>query len=322
VTLITASHPYTEGISYIDSKEQTISGEIFMTIPEQPSQYGHGYVFDQESAAEKARLLLQDRLINEAIRGPIPEQKKENVQKLRDVLDVGCGPGGWALDVAKISEHIHVVGIDNSKTMIAHAQEEKKLHGLKNIEFEEMNALQPLGFPDFAFDLVNIRSAVGSVPQRDWQRLLKECYRITKVGGILRLTEGDGMGLTNSPAYEKHHRLGTQAMHQFGYGFSPDGATLGITPMLSWLLKQAGYGDIGMQSYFFDFSYGTPLYSSCVQNIEVAFEAARPLLVQAGVSSQEEIEKLYVQVLEQIRKEDFRAMGYLLTAWGKRLSGA
>ncbi len=290
-----------------------------MTIPEQPSQYGHGYVFDQESAAEKARLLLQDRLINEAMGGPIPEQRKEDLQKFRNVLDIGCGPGGWALDVAKISEHIHVVGIDNSKSMIAHAQEEKKLHDLKNIEFEEMDVLQPLNFPDFTFDLVNIRSAVGYVPQRDWHRLLKECYRITKVGGILRLTEGDSMGLTNSSAYEEHHRLGTQAMQRSGYGFSPDGTTLGITPMLSRLLKQAGYTDIAMQSYFYDFSYGTPLHSSHVQNIEIAFAAARPLLVQSGVSSQDEIEKLYVQVLEQIRKEDFRAMGYLLTAWGKRL---
>ncbi len=292
-----------------------------MTIPEQPSQYGHGYVFNQESAAEKARLLLQDRLINEAIGGPIPEQKKENVQKFRNILDIGCGPGGWALDVAKTYEYTHVIGIDNSKTIIAHAREEKKLHGLKNIEFEEMDALQPLSFADFTFDLVNIRSAVGYILERDWQRLLEECYRITKVGGILRLTEGDGMGLTNSPAYEEHQRLGSQAMRQFGYGFSPDGSTLGITPMLSWLLKQAGYEDIGLQSYFFDFSYGTSLYSSYIQNIEFVFEMARPLLVQAGVSSQDELEKLYVQVLEQIRKEDFRAMGYLLTAWGKRRSG-
>ncbi len=293
-----------------------------MAIPEQPLQYGHGYVFNQESAAEKARLLLQDRLFNEAIGGLIPEQKKENWQQFCTVLDVGCGPGGWALDVARISEHMHVIGIDNSKSMIAHAEAEKKLHGLKNIEFVEMDVLQPLSFSDFTFDLVNIRSAVGYVPKRDWQRLLKECYRITKVGGILRLTEGDGMGLTNSAAYEKHQRLGTQAMQRFGYGFSPDGATLGITPMLGWLLKQAGYRDVSMQSYFFDFSYGTPLYSSYIQNIEVVFEAARPMLVQANVSSQGELENLYVQVVEQIRKEDFRAMGYLLTAWGKRLAGA
>ena len=277
-----------------------------MTIPEQPSQYGHGYVLNQESAAEKARLLLQDRMLNEAMGGLIPEHKKEYLQKVRQVLDIGCGPGGWALDVAKTYEHMHVIGIDNSKTMIAHAQEEKKLHELKNIEFEEMDALEPLRFADSTFDLVNIRSAVGYVPQNDWHRLLKECYRITKVGGILRLTEADNMG--------------TQAMRKFGYGFSPDGATLGITPVLSRLLKEAGYENIGLQSYFFDFSYGTALYSSHRQNIEFVFEVARPLLVQAGVVTQGEIEKLYVQMLEEIRDAQFRGVEYFLTTWGKRLA--
>ncbi len=290
---------------------------------EQPSQYGHGYVFDQESAAEMARLLLQDRLINEAMGGLIPELPQENLLKLHSILDIGCGPGGWALDIAKTYPHMNVVGIDNSKTMIAHAQERKKLHDLKNIEFEEMDALQPLRFAAATFDLVNIRNAVGYVPRLDWPKLLKECYRITKAGGILRLTESDSMGLTNSSAYEKHHRLGARAMQRFGYGFSPDGNTLGITPMLSRLLKQAGFTeDIDMQSHFFDFSYGTSLYSSHRQNIELVFGAAQPLLIQAAVCSQADIEQLYAQVLEEIRKEDFRGMGYLLTVWGKKLSGA
>jgi ubiquinone/menaquinone biosynthesis C-methylase UbiE len=291
-----------------------------MTTPERPSEYGHGYIFNQESASERARLLLQDRLVNEAMKGPIPEQEKEQLQKVQMVLDIGCGPGGWALDVAKIYPHMHVIGIDNSKTMIAHAQEEKKLHNLKNIEFEEMDAFQPLRFGDFTFDLVNIRNAVGYLPKDDWHRLLKECYRILSINGILRLTEGDTMGVTNSPAFEKHHRLGTQAMKRFGYGFSPDGATLGITPVLGSLLKQAGYADIGMQPHFFDFSYGTPLYSSHIQNIEVVFEAARPLLVQSGVITQSEIETIYVQVMEEIRNADFRGVAYFLIVWGKRLS--
>jgi len=241
------------------------------------------------------------------------------VQKIPKVLDIGCGPGGWALDLATKYPHNSVTGIDNSKTMTAHAQESKKLHDLDKIEFEEMDALQPLRFPDSTFDLVNIRYAVGYVPSREWPKLLKECYRVTKAGGILRLTESDVMGLTNKPAYEKHHRLGTQAMQKFGYGFSPDGSTLGITPMLSSLLRQAGFTeDIRMQSHVFDFSYGTQSYSSQKQNIEIALAAGRPLLVQSGFITQEEAEKLYVEVQKELQKEDFRGMGHLLTVWGRK----
>lgn len=292
-----------------------------MTTPEQPMQDDEGeegYVLDQESAVEKARLLLQDRLINEVMGGLLPEQKPEDVQNIRMVLDIGCGPGGWALDLAKTYPHMRVTGIDNSKTMITHAQEGKKLHGLTNIEFEEMDALQPLRFPGSKFDFVNIRYAVGYVHGSDWPELLKECYRVTKPGGILRLTESDGMGLTNSKAYENHHRLGTQAMQKFGYGFSPDGSTLGITPMLSRLLRQAGFTeDIRMQPHVFDFSYGTPLYSSQKQNIEIVFAAGRKLLVRAGLP-QAEAEKLYVEVQKELQQEDFRGMGHLLTVWGKK----
>jgi SAM-dependent methyltransferase len=223
------------------------------------------------------------------------------------------------LDVAQMYPHLHVTGIDNSKVMIAHAQEQQKMHDLKNIEFIAMDALQPLLFTNARFDLVNIRNAVGYVPQHNWLKLLNECYRITKAGGILRLTEADSMGLTNSLAYEEHHRLGTRAMRVFGYGFSPDGSTLGITPMLSWLLKQARFTeDRGMQSHFFDFSYGTAFYSSHVQNITIVLEASRPLILQSGVCTQVEIEALYLEALKQMQKEDFRGMGYFLTAWGKK----
>lgn len=287
--------------------------------PEQPAAYGQGYVFDQESASERARLVLLDRMINETMGGPLAEQKREQIQRLQCVLDIGCGPGGWALDLARTYGHLQVIGIDNSTTMIAQAREEKSFHDLDNIEFEEMDALQSLRFADGRFDLVNIRNAVGYIPRQHWPKLLTECYRITRAQGILRLTEGDGMGLTNSVAYEGYHRLAMQAMRHFGYGFSPDGATLGITPMLSFLVKQAGYTEeVGMQSHFLDFSYGTQLYSSQRQNIELAFTALPPLLMQSGVATQEEIETLYHQALEQLGAEDFRGMGYLLTVWGKK----
>lgn len=290
-----------------------------MTTPEQPSQYGHGYVLNQESAAEMARLLVQDRLINEAMNGLIPEQTPEDLQKIHTLLDIGCGPGGWTLDVAKAYPHLHVIGIDNSNVMITHAQSEKDLHALHNIEFRVMDALQPLLFSNSTFDLVNIRNAVGYVPRNAWEKLLNECYRVTKPGGILRLTEGDGLGLTNSAAYEEHHRLGTRAMHKFGYGFSPDGSTLGITPMLSRLLKRAGFTEEpGMQSHFFDFSYGTSFYSSQIQNIAIVLQASRSFLLQSGVCTQAEIETLYLKALEQMHENLFRGMGYFLTAWARK----
>src|SRR5690349_18872644 len=80
------------------------------------------YVIDAESAAEHARLFDQDTLLTEAMGGPLSEQGEEALRGVRDVLDIGCGPGGWVQRVARDYPHMQVTGIDLSTTMIAYAQ--------------------------------------------------------------------------------------------------------------------------------------------------------------------------------------------------------
>jgi hypothetical protein len=41
------------------------------------------------------------------------------------------------------------------------------------------------------------------MPTTAWPVLIQECMRITRPGGIIRLTEFDTYGTTNSPAVEK-----------------------------------------------------------------------------------------------------------------------
>jgi len=45
-----------------------------------------------------ARLLLQGRLISQNMGSLLPEGIE--LEKVHDVLDMACGPGGWAIDVA------------------------------------------------------------------------------------------------------------------------------------------------------------------------------------------------------------------------------
>ena len=280
----------------------------------------NSYIFDPNSTTEMARLILQDRLINQAMEGLLPEESTEKLEKIHHVLDIGCGPAGWTLDVARLYKHMYITGIDISPTMITYATEQARQHGLTNIEFKIMDALQErLSFPDDQFDLINLRNAVGFIPRDSWRPILQECYRVTRPGGILRLTEGDTMGLTNSPAYERHHRIGTEMMMKLGYGFSPDGLTLGITPVLGKLLREAKYTHIQMQPHIFDFSYGTSFYSGHIQNIIIVFNASQSRLMREQKISQEELEKLYNEVLTQLGHESFRGVNYFLTAWGEKI---
>jgi 23S rRNA U2552 (ribose-2'-O)-methylase RlmE/FtsJ len=68
-----------------------------MQAADQP-QDENTYVIDAESATEMARLLHQDRLITSHLGGLLPE--RPNHDSMQRVLDLACGPGGWAQEVA------------------------------------------------------------------------------------------------------------------------------------------------------------------------------------------------------------------------------
>jgi SAM-dependent methyltransferase len=49
----------------------------------------------------------------------------------------------------------------------------------------------PLEFPPDSFDLVNQRLGMSYLRTWDWPKLLSEYQRITRPGGVIRITEGD-----------------------------------------------------------------------------------------------------------------------------------
>jgi len=73
------------------------------------------YFIDAENVAEMARLAHQDRLLTKEMGGLFPPQL--DLSTIHNVLDIGCGPGGWVLDVAQAHPIISVTGIDISHIM-------------------------------------------------------------------------------------------------------------------------------------------------------------------------------------------------------------
>ena len=274
------------------------------------------YFIDPENATEMARLLLQGRLISQNM-GSLLQEGVE-LEKVHDVLDMACGPGGWAIDVAFKYPEMQVTGVDISQQMIAYASALAKVQRLENVSFNVMNLLKPLEFADQSFDLVNGRLLMSFMPKTAWVGLAQECRRILRPGGILRLTEADNFGITNAPAYEKLNSLMVEAMYKAGQTFLPGRDTFGVVPMLGAYLRQAGYVNIQQKAHVVDFSFDTEAHDGWYQNFTISFQLLQPFLVKMKVTTPEEVDQLYHQAREEMTREDFRAVWFYLSVWGQK----
>jgi ubiquinone/menaquinone biosynthesis C-methylase UbiE len=275
------------------------------------------YIFDAEIASETTRLMLQDSQLTRGMGGPFSERNPADFETMHDILDIACGSGGWALDVAFAYPHIQVEGIDTSRTLIEYARARTRSQKRANAHFTIMNALRPLDFPDNTFDVVNGRLLMAVVPPDQWPSLLQECLRITRPGGTIRLTEWE-LPLTNSAACEKMGRLLTTTTYRAGRSFSPDGYHFGIIPMLGRFLRMIGCKDIERKAHILDFSFGATNYEEGYQNTKVTYSQAKPMVTQSGVISPEEYDELYSYMLAEMRQSDFNGTSFLCTAWGTK----
>jgi SAM-dependent methyltransferase len=210
-----------------------------------------------------------------------------------------------------------VVGVDISRAMIGYAQAQVQVQGLENASFQVMDIQQPLNFPDDSFDLVNARF-INFLPAAAWPRLMREFGRITRSGGIIRLTESEWWYFTNSPALESLNAMIIGALKRQGESFSQSGRFTGVLPMLGRFLLDAGCVNVNYRSHAIDYSYGTEAHEGFRHDAAIVFKLFQPFIVKMGVATQEEVNQLYEQMQLEMMKDDFRGLMLPLTAWGEK----
>jgi ubiquinone/menaquinone biosynthesis C-methylase UbiE len=274
------------------------------------------YIFDPEDAAELARLIHQDRVVTQGMEGLIAGLPE--LPETAQVLDLCCGPGGWVLDMAFEHPEMEVAGIDISEMMIAYANARARTQQLPNASFGVMSVLEPLDFSDNSFDFVNARFLVGVIHRDKWLDVLRECYRITKPGGLIRLTEGDLVGLTNSPAFAELSQKCYQVTRALGHGFSPDGRSFGTTHMLGGFLRTIGCEQLQSRAHLLDFSADAEAWADIFHNYDIAFRAIQPAIVKAAMATQEELDQLHQQYIIEMHLSTFRGVMPYMSAWGRK----
>ncbi|HEX7734502.1 MAG TPA: methyltransferase domain-containing protein [Ktedonobacteraceae bacterium] len=273
------------------------------------------YVVDAHSAAEMARLLRQDQLITAGMGGIFPEQP--DLSEVQRVLDLACGPGGWPLEVAYAYSDIEVVGVDISERMITYAQSQAQVQQRANVRFRVMDILKPLDFPMNSFDLVNARLISAFMLRESWPTFFRECSRVLRPGGVMRLTESE-LGSSNKPHFEKTWHLIFEAVRRAGLNFSATGYNQGIIQMLPALFRQSGLTVLGRMAHAIDISFGSEAHEGFYRDFSMAFQLLEPFLVKMQITTANEWRDLSHQCLLEMLEEDFCSVMLLLTVWGSR----
>jgi ubiquinone/menaquinone biosynthesis C-methylase UbiE len=275
---------------------------------ELPSTY---IVLDRPNEEELIRLTIQDRSLTKLMGGVLPEQPA--VSAFHDVLDIACGPGGWVLQAAQTYPTMSLVGIDISKQMITYANTQaKQQHITDRVKFRMMDALHTLDFPAASFDLVNMRLASTFVRTWEWRKVVTEILRVTRPGGIIRITDIPDLGTSNSPALIQFGEWVEQALTSAGYHFEDKKTT--IPAHLMMLLEQFHCLQVQTKSFDLEYQAGTPEWQAFYDNVRYSFSTLRPFLRHRGCAPKE-YDAVCQQTLDEMKRPDFHAIRPFITIW-------
>ena len=281
------------------------------------------------------QLHLTDRLFKE-LGGSVPPEQVDLTQ-VRTALDVACGVGGWALDLAQAYPHITVTGIDTSNSSIEAAQRLGGEGGLMNARFvvQDMRALDAGRLPGAPFGLIHFAFIAPALLTTDYADLVRRLSQLCRPGGAVCWTEME-LPITTSPAFERLITLTCRALQAAGHSFiSPEAQELnaifeerrraagivissyerrhlGITPMMGRWFREAGYQHIPSA---IEVSAGMPMHPHFVRQAEVAGLQITPFLLEQGVIDEEELTRRLSQMSKELHQESFCGLCFLLTVY-------
>ncbi|MBV9228480.1 MAG: class I SAM-dependent methyltransferase [Chloroflexi bacterium] len=277
---------------------------------ERPSTY---FVQDRSNEEELKRLQLQDRLVTADMGGVLPEQPDPTI--FHRVLDIGCGTGDWLIETAKTYPSISLLmGVDISQRMVGYARAQAEERQVSDrVEFHVMDVLLMLEFPSGYFDLVNQRFAQGYLRTWDWPKLLQECLRVSRPGGVIRLTDVNFVTGSSSPALNRLHHLFLQALYQAGHYFTLEGN--GLITQLERLLRQHGVQNVQTRPCTLEYRAGTAGGQQYAEDMRLIFRTMVPFL-RKWIRVPDDYEEIYQRAMSEMQEPDFVATWELLTAWG------
>ncbi|CAM0140148.1 hypothetical protein VKS41_005828 [Umbelopsis sp. WA50703] len=203
------------------------------------------------------------------------------------VLDVGCGPGSWLLDLATSYPNSKFVGIDVVDMFPSTIRP-------PNTEFYVRNILDGLPmFSDNSFDFVQMRLFASVLKTDQWLKTLEELKRVCRPGGTIQLLEVDYKVRGNSFVNQYTTKL-VEVMAKRGL----DGE---IAKKLAPTLTQAGFVNVQTDHRPVAGGWDGALSHEIWLDIKNAMVAATPLVSPAFGLDNDAYLVYLNQVLDNVR---------------------
>jgi ubiquinone/menaquinone biosynthesis C-methylase UbiE len=115
----------------------------------------------------------------------------------RRILDLGCGTGSTTLVLKRRFPEATVVGLDLSPYMLVMAQYKATAEGLK-VDWRHGKA-EETGFEENSFDVISLSLLFHETPPAVSEAILRECFRLLRVGGEVVVLDGSQASLRQTP---------------------------------------------------------------------------------------------------------------------------
>ncbi|KAL1969041.1 hypothetical protein VTN77DRAFT_875 [Rasamsonia byssochlamydoides] len=174
----------------VHSITSTRSENLIKGVVENGRRYCNDAYYMPNDDAEQTRLNIVHQLFlilldGELTKAPVPEGASR-------ILDVGTGPGDWAVEMGEQYPNAEIIATDISVFDGGLGR-----FGLPNVHFQLDDAEEEWTYHE-PFDLIHMRGLSGAF--RNWNAVYKQAFKHLKAGGYIEVSDSDpAADITNFP---------------------------------------------------------------------------------------------------------------------------
>ncbi|HLZ20826.1 MAG TPA: class I SAM-dependent methyltransferase [Ktedonobacterales bacterium] len=251
------------------------------------------------------RLDFQHHLLRYTMRGNFAAP----ISQPTSILDVGCGTGRWAIEMAGLFPTANVIGLDIVPPSTRVPGYAERLP--ENFLFVNGNVFERLPFSDGSFDFVHMRLLFTAIPAQRWPQVLRELVRITRAGGWVELVEG---------ALPRNGGAAMDAINQWIAEVSNRrGINVEIGAQIGAFLQQAGLTGIVSRDIYLPIGrYGGRAGQMTAADTFAMYEGLRSLVAAQGITSQQEFDRALSAARMEVDVGGRQAVRPFYLAYGMR----